>query len=127
MTINRLTSTVFIKYRPEESWFIPIKFIQDGTTNPFDFSSYDLELSVWNKATEQFAIINATATTQSKIICSRIYQSGSPQENGIQLEDEQGSLFTIFYDVARDIVLPFGILEGLIAPIPREALIPFFL
>jgi hypothetical protein len=120
MQINRLTDIVYVWYRPEESWFIPIKFIQAGTTDPFDFGLYDLELSVWNKTTNQFSVINTELDTTSKIICSRKFiDANTPQENGIQLEHEDGSLFTIYYDIARNIAFPIGVYTAhLVATMP---------
>jgi hypothetical protein len=121
--INRLTSTVYYKYRPEESWFIPVKFIQAGTTNGFDFSAYDLELSVWNKSTSQFAVIETETNSNTRVICSRKFVGDSPDENGIQLEEDTGgSLYSIYYDVARNLVLPFGVyIANLVCTNPENA------
>lgn len=117
--IKRLTATIQLEYRPEDTMFTKLKFVQADGTTPFDMSSYDLELSVYastvltdfssnlvpkvSDGTEQF----------KKVVAKRQARNNGgnlivPNENGIYLEDAENSIFTIQYGKEEGAVFLIG-------------------
>ena len=116
--IRRLTVTVPLEYRPEDTIFTKVKFVQADLTTPYDMSTYDMELSVYaptvSTAFADNLVKKADGTDMAKKVVAKRQARNNlgvlmvPNENGIYLEDAENSIFTIQYGKEEGAVFLIG-------------------
>lgn len=97
-----------MEYRPEDTVWVKIQFLQSDGITPYDMAKYNLELSVYaptvSTAFGQNLIQKIPDGTEQgkKVVAYRQSQSNAgntlvPDEDGIYLEDAEQSTYTIQY------------------------------
>jgi len=118
-TTKRLTATIPLEYRPEDTMMVKVQFLEADGTTPYDMSKYNFQLTVYapTVATSFGSnLINKVAdgTEQgSKVVALRQSRDNQgndmfPNENGIFLDDETNSIYTIEYGKEEGVVFLVG-------------------
>lgn len=118
-TIRRLTATAPLQYRPEDTVWVKIQFVQSDGVTPYDMSNYDLELSVYAPTistdfpSNLVTKISDGTEQYKKVVAVRRSRDNNGNvlvvnEDGIYLEDAEQSIFTIQYGKEEGTVFLIG-------------------
>ena len=117
--VRRLTATVPLEYRPEDTMWVKIQFVQSDGVTPYDMSNYDLELSVYSPTVSTAfpsnlvnKISDGTEQFKKVVAVRRSRDNNGNQfvvnEDGIYLENAEQSIFTIQYGKEEGTVFLVG-------------------
>jgi hypothetical protein len=116
--IKQLTTTIPLEYRPEDTMWVKVQFLESDGVTPFDMSSYNLQLAVYapTVSTSLSNILNKIpdGTEQASLIVAvrkSRDNAGNPMfvnDNGIYLEDAVNSIYSIQYGKEEGVVFLLG-------------------
>ena len=117
--IRRLTATVPLEYRPEDTMWVKIQFVQSDGVTPYDMSSYNLQLAVYAPTVSTSFASNLVSkipdgTEQASFIVAvrestdELGNQMQVRDNGIYLEDFENSIYSIQYGKEEGVVFLLG-------------------